>query len=42
LLDRALTIEEVLARIERECAPTPQIEHLVGFLKSSERGVARP
>jgi UDP-N-acetylglucosamine acyltransferase len=42
LLDRALTIDEVLERIERECAPTPQIEHFVTFLKSSERGVARP
>jgi len=42
LLDRTLTIDEVLDRIARECAPTPQIEHFVTFLKSSERGVARP
>jgi UDP-N-acetylglucosamine acyltransferase len=42
LLDRSLTIDEVLARIERDCAPTPQVGHLVSFLKSSERGVARP
>jgi len=42
LLDRALTIDEVLAQIERECTPSPQIEHFVGFVKSSERGVARP
>jgi UDP-N-acetylglucosamine acyltransferase len=42
LLDRALTIDEVLARIESDCAPSPQIEHFVSFVKSSERGVARP
>jgi UDP-N-acetylglucosamine acyltransferase len=42
LLDRALTIEEVLAQIERDCAPSPQIEHLVSFVQNSERGVARP
>jgi len=42
LLDRALTIDEVLARIQQECAPSPQIEHFVSFVKSSERGVARP
>jgi UDP-N-acetylglucosamine acyltransferase len=42
LLDRALTIDEALAQIERDCAPSAQIEHLVKFVKSSERGVARP
>jgi UDP-N-acetylglucosamine acyltransferase len=42
LLDRALTIEEVLAGIERDCTPSPQIEHFVSFVTSSERGVARP
>jgi UDP-N-acetylglucosamine acyltransferase len=42
LLDRTLTIDEVLVRIESECEPTPQVEHLVAFVKSSERGVARP
>jgi UDP-N-acetylglucosamine acyltransferase len=42
LLDRALTIDEALAQIERECEPSPQIEHLVSFVKSSERGIARP
>jgi UDP-N-acetylglucosamine acyltransferase len=41
VLDRSLTIDEVVARIEAECAPSPQIEHLVGFIRSSERGIAR-
>jgi UDP-N-acetylglucosamine acyltransferase len=41
LLDRSLTIEEVVARIEAECAKLPAIEHFVTFLKTSERGVAR-
>jgi len=41
LRDRALTIDEVLARIERDCSPSPQIAHFVTFVKTSERGVAR-
>jgi UDP-N-acetylglucosamine acyltransferase len=41
LLDRALTIEEVVARINKECAPSPQIAHLVKFLETSDRGIAR-
>jgi UDP-N-acetylglucosamine acyltransferase len=41
LLDRSLTIDEVVARIAAECTPSPQIEHLVGFIRSSERGIAR-
>jgi UDP-N-acetylglucosamine acyltransferase len=41
LLDRALTIDEVAAQIEKECHPSPQITHLVKFLTSSDRGIAR-
>jgi len=41
LLDRALTIDEVVAKIEKECSPSPQIAHLVEFLTSSDRGIAR-
>jgi UDP-N-acetylglucosamine acyltransferase len=41
LLDRGLTIAEVVARIEAECQPLPAIAHFTGFLKSSARGVAR-
>jgi UDP-N-acetylglucosamine acyltransferase len=40
-LDRALTIEEVTARIAAECTPSPQIEHLLDFIAKSERGIAR-
>lgn len=35
------TISEALETIEKECAPSPNIEHLVNFIKASERGVAR-
>jgi UDP-N-acetylglucosamine acyltransferase len=41
LLDRALTIDEVVARIEKECTPSPQIAHFVKFLTTSDRGIAR-
>jgi UDP-N-acetylglucosamine acyltransferase len=41
LLDRTLTIEEVVAQIERDCDSSPQIAHLVKFLTSSKRGIAR-
>jgi len=41
VLDRALTIEEVAARIATECTASPQIEHLLAFMRSSERGITR-
>ncbi|HLF10662.1 MAG TPA: acyl-ACP--UDP-N-acetylglucosamine O-acyltransferase [Gammaproteobacteria bacterium] len=41
LLDRTLTIEEVMATIRQQCSPSPQIEHFVNFLKTSDRGIAR-
>jgi UDP-N-acetylglucosamine acyltransferase len=41
LLDRSLGIEDVVARIEQHCAPSEAVAHFVGFLQSSERGVAR-
>ncbi|HEX6997026.1 MAG TPA: acyl-ACP--UDP-N-acetylglucosamine O-acyltransferase [Gammaproteobacteria bacterium] len=41
VLDRSLTVEEAAARIEEQCQPSPQIEHLVRFLRTSERGIAR-
>jgi UDP-N-acetylglucosamine acyltransferase len=41
VLDRALTIEEVMERIAVNCTPSPQIEHLLGFIRTSERGIAR-
>lgn len=41
LLDRSLTIDEVLDRIEAECDRGDAVDHLVRFLASSKRGVAR-
>jgi UDP-N-acetylglucosamine acyltransferase len=41
VLDRTLTIEEVTGRIAAECASSPQIEHLLGFIRASQRGIAR-
>jgi UDP-N-acetylglucosamine acyltransferase len=41
VLDRALTIDEVTALIAAECRPSPQINHLIAFIRSSERGIAR-
>jgi UDP-N-acetylglucosamine acyltransferase len=41
VLDRTLTIDEVTGRIATECAPSPQIEHLLAFIRGSERGIAR-
>jgi UDP-N-acetylglucosamine acyltransferase len=40
-LDRKLTIDDVTAKIREECTPDPQIEHLLAFLDTSDRGVAR-
>lgn len=41
LLDRALDIDAVVARIERDCSPSEAVTHFTRFLTSSERGVAR-
>jgi UDP-N-acetylglucosamine acyltransferase len=41
VLDRTLTIDEATARIAAECATSPQIEHLLDFIRKSERGIAR-
>ena len=35
------TIEEALDLISKECEPSPNIEHLVNFVRRSERGIAR-
>jgi UDP-N-acetylglucosamine acyltransferase len=40
-MDRTATIDEVVQRIRADCNPDPQIEHLLGFIESSDRGVAR-
>jgi UDP-N-acetylglucosamine acyltransferase len=36
-----LTTTEALARIEAEVQPLPQVEHLVRFVRSSERGILK-
>lgn len=41
LLDRRLTIDEAVTRIEAECERDELVEHLIEFIASSERGVAR-
>jgi UDP-N-acetylglucosamine acyltransferase len=41
VLDRTLTIDEVTARIEKDCDASPQIAHLLAFIRGSERGIAR-
>jgi UDP-N-acetylglucosamine acyltransferase len=41
ILDRTLTIGDVEQRIAEECDATPQIEHLLAFIRSSKRGIAR-
>ncbi len=34
------TVEEGLERIRRECMPSPNLDYLVQFIKSSKRGIA--
>jgi UDP-N-acetylglucosamine acyltransferase len=41
VLDRSLTIEEATTRIASECQASPQIEHMLAFIRNSERGIAR-
>ena len=41
VLDSSLTIPQVCARIRQECEPGEQIDYIVEFLESSDRGVAR-
>ena len=41
LLERSHTVEQAVAQIERDCTSSPQIAHLLAFIASSERGIAR-
>ncbi len=34
------TVEEAIARIQSDCAPSPNIDFLIHFVKSSKRGIA--
>jgi UDP-N-acetylglucosamine acyltransferase len=40
-LDRSATMEEITSRIRTECEQDDAVRHLVDFIASSERGVAR-
>jgi UDP-N-acetylglucosamine acyltransferase len=41
LFRERLTIPNALARIEAELPPLPQIQHLVNFVRTSERGIGK-
>jgi UDP-N-acetylglucosamine acyltransferase len=36
-----LTIPNAIARIEKELTPSPELEHLLKFVRSSERGISK-
>jgi len=36
-----LTISNALARIEKEVPPLPEVQHLLNFIRTSERGISR-
>jgi hypothetical protein len=36
-----LTIPNALARIEAELQPLPEVQHLVNFVRTSERGISK-
>ncbi len=41
LFREGLTISNALLRIEKELPPSPELEHLVRFVRSSERGISK-
>lgn len=41
LFREGLTISNALSRIEQELPPVPEIQHLVQFIRSSERGISK-
>jgi len=41
LFREGLTISNALVRIERELPPLPEIQHLVQFVRASERGISK-
>ncbi len=42
LLRKGLTIDEALEKIDVECSRNTRIEHLVDFINTTDRGIARP
>ncbi len=41
LLDRRATVDEAVQRIREDCLPSGAVEHLVAFLETSRKGIAR-
>jgi UDP-N-acetylglucosamine acyltransferase len=41
LLDRSLTVDEVIERVESECEVDEVIRHFTTFLRTADRGIAR-
>jgi UDP-N-acetylglucosamine acyltransferase len=41
LFREGLTIPNALARIETELPPSPELTHLVTFVRTSERGISK-
>ena len=41
LFREGLTISNALAKIESELAPSPELKHLVQFVRQSERGISK-
>jgi len=41
LFREGLTIPNALARIEKELPPLPELQHLVGFVRASQRGISK-
>ena len=41
LFREGLTVPNALARIEHELPPLPEIQHLVNFIRESERGISK-
>ena len=36
-----LSVTNALAKIEKDLPPLPEIQHLVGFIRTSERGIIK-
>jgi UDP-N-acetylglucosamine acyltransferase len=41
LFREGLTIPNAIARIEKDLPKSPELEHLIQFVKSSERGISK-
>ena len=41
LFREGLSIPNALAKIEKELPPLPEVQHLVQFVRASERGISK-